>query len=155
MPQGCWIELFETPDFTGERRRFYGPTLLDAFVWARFRPADRISFRVGPAAVARVIGRDGTEANVGPCGTVRDCQAQSFASFEIGRAEEACADCGPEEEERPIVLRTVDDPSPTPIRPKRRAPQRDAGREFEAAREIDAAAQPDSERELDDGTASA
>ena len=108
MPHGCWIDLYDLPNCTGERRRFFGPARLDAFVWRQFAADDRICVCAGPQAVVRIDATDGGGWLVQPGERSTDLMIDRIAALAIE----------PIAEPRGAVQRTTDDPPPTPIQPR-------------------------------------
>lgn len=111
MPHGCWIDLFGAPDPSGERRRIFGPTTLDAFVWRRYAEGERIAIATGPAARVWVTFHDGSEEVLLPRATSSILVANSIARLTIERpsSSDAVAEDG---QGRPIVQRDVRNPPP-------------------------------------------
>lgn len=117
MPHGCWIDLYETPDLSGECRRIFGPSELDAVVWRRFAASDTVSLHVGPSATVHLIARDGTERRLEPDAVGRGLRVSGIASITIRRVRAVADDQTPAERE--VVRREVGDPLPEPRAPRR------------------------------------
>ena len=127
MPHGCWIDLYETPDLSGHRRRLFGPCELDAFVWRRLRATDVLSIRVGPRATAQLALREGPARAFRSGEMVSDILAGEVESLKIARAGAAERSAEPRASphrriQDAVVRRDVGDPSPPRSKRRRKRP---------------------------------
>ena len=82
MKTQCWIDLFDLPTFRGERRRFFGPTVVDASVIGG-DAAHAVSLRVGNEAALRIVMSDGDQTTLSGGEAIESLDAARVTRLEV------------------------------------------------------------------------
>lgn len=78
----CFIDLFDSPEFRGERRRIYGPAHLDATLLGLVRDA-HMSVRVGKQAMLRIDRGTGEPTTLSAGDAIESLEADNIRSLEV------------------------------------------------------------------------
>ena len=87
MSAQCFIDLFDSAAFRGERRRIFGPVRLDASMLGLDRAAD-VSLRVGSRAALRIEMTGGEDKTLHAGEQVDTLDTSSIKSLEVRPQEE-------------------------------------------------------------------
>ena len=82
MNAQCFIDLFDSTAFRGERRRIYGPARLDAQLLGLDR-GDHVSVRVGGKAALRIERATGDDTTLSGGGEIESLEAGGIQWLEV------------------------------------------------------------------------
>lgn len=82
MNARCFIDLFDSTEFRGERRRIYGPVRLDAQLLGLDRDA-RVSVRVGDKAALLIERSGGDETTFGGGAELDTLESEGIRWLEV------------------------------------------------------------------------